>query len=91
MSPAKIRSYNGRKPLLRGGGNGFQILRKVFSVSVLQQKEIGATEIDVTRVLKAPKKRHFWNLLHLQAYETLHNLFCSKNMGLACRFFHGRG
>lgn len=86
MLPVEAVSHNGRKPLLRAGGNGFQNLRKVLAMPVLQQKEIVAT-----RVLRVPKSSHFRNRLHLWAYATLHNLFCSKKYGACLPVFSRKG
>ena len=86
MVPAKVKSHNGRKPLLRAGSNGFQNSRKVYSMSVLQQKKIVAT-----RVLTVPKKSHFLNRLPFRAYEPPHNLFSTKKHGACLLFFLRKG
>jgi hypothetical protein len=86
MFPVEARSHNRRKPLLRAGGNGFQLLRKAYSVSVLQQ-----TEIVATRVLKVPKKRHFLNFLHFRVCTTPYKSFCSKKHGACLPVFLRKG
>lgn len=86
MVPATVKPHNGRKPIPPGRGSGFQISRKVYRMSVLQQ-----TEIVATRVLTVPKKNHFLNRLPLRAYEPPHNLFSTKKHGACLLFFLRKG